>query len=176
MRIDVRQPGNGRVGWVQVDAETRPTRAITEETKQRVFLTWDAAIDDAGRLRSCVVCGCRDLYQRRSFPQITGLVVVLAFGGALAGILGLANRYPLLYLVLILVLGLDVASLVFSRKRLICYQCESKYSNLEISRQHRGWDQVLAQKYESQSDVETETTDPERELDTAEERSGARVA
>ena len=164
MRIDVRDPETGhKIGRIEVAPGQRPTRArIGAENPERpdaepreIFLEWEAAIDDAGRLRRCLVCGCRDLYASRAFPQVTGFVVVLAFAGAAVGISGLANQYPVLYAVLVLVLVLDIASLLFSRKRLVCYRCRSVYSDLEIARHHQQWDRTVAEKHATPPPPET---------------------
>jgi len=157
MRVDVRDPETGRkIGRIEVSPEERPTRAriAAEEASspsgdsgRDIYLDWEASIDDSGRLRSCIVCGCRDLYASRAFPQLTGFVVVLAFAGAAVGISGLANEYPFLYAVLIVVLALDVASLIFPRRHLICYRCRSRYSELEISRHYGRWDRAIAERH-----------------------------
>lgn len=148
MRIDVRQPDRKRIGRITIDPALRPTRARIEdgEVDREVFLEWEAATDDAGRLRRCVVCGCRDLYAVRTFPQLTGFVVVLAFAGAVIGLLGYTTN-PIVLAALIVVLLLDIGSLVFSRHRLVCYQCRSTYSDVEIARHHRPWDRTVGQKY-----------------------------
>ncbi|MGI9012936.1 MAG: hypothetical protein ACR2GY_01660 [Phycisphaerales bacterium] len=147
MLIEVCEPGSERIGRVQVAVSERPTRVQTLDTGRDVFLNWDRAVDDAGRLRSCIVCSCRELYRHRSFPQLTAFVVMLAFAGAIVGITGVANRHPVLYIVLVAVLILDVASLIFRRERLICYQCRSRFSELEISQQHASWDRATAERH-----------------------------
>jgi hypothetical protein len=150
MRVDVRDPDTAeRLGRVEVDPVQRPTRAPIAGTDREVFLDWDAAIDDAGRLRRCIVCGCRDLYSARIFPQVTGFVVVLAFAGAAVGIFGREGfaTNPVVLGALVLVLLLDVASLIFRTYRLVCYRCRSTYSDLEIARHHQRWDRAIAEKY-----------------------------
>lgn len=160
MRVDVRQPDRTRVGRLEVDPAARPTRARTIDTDREVFLEWEAATDDAGRLRRCVVCGCRDLYSVRTFPQLTGFVVVLAFAGAALGILGggLAEN-PLVLAALVIVLVLDVASLVFRRFRLVCYQCRTSYREIEVARQHRPWDRAVAARHARDSNAQETSPD-----------------
>ncbi len=148
MRIDVRDENRRRLGRVEVDLTQRPARARTVDGEREVFLTWEAATDDAGRLRSCVACGGRDLYRLRTFPQLTGLVVVLAFAGAAVGVLArdfAENTAVLTALVVVLIL--DIASLIFRRYRLVCYRCGTTYTNLEIARQHHGWNRSTAERY-----------------------------
>jgi len=111
-----------------------------------IFLTWDAALDDAGHLRCCVVCGCPDLYHEKAFPQVTAIVVVLAFVGAVIGILQLATNTPIL-VAMSVVLTADIGILLFSRRRLVCYRCRSSFHNLPIARYHDRWDGSIADRY-----------------------------
>lgn len=153
MRIEVRQPDRTHLGRIDVDPATRPTRARTRTNDREVFLEWEAAIDDAGRLRSCLVCGCRDLYRVRTFPQLTGFVVVLAFAGAVVNLLVYSTN-PLVLGALVVVLLLDIASLIFSRHFLVCYRCGSQFSDIEIARHHERWDRAKAQRYAARSSEE----------------------
>lgn len=149
MKIDLRDEQRQRLGRVEVDPTAHPTRVRTIDTNRDVFLNWDSAVDDSGQLRRCVACGCGDLYRLKSFPQITWFVVVAAFAGAVIGLLGLAT--PPMLAAMILVLVLDIAILVFSRTRLICYRCRSTYQDLPIASYHRSWDRALAERYPAPS-------------------------
>jgi len=146
MRIDLRNERRERVGRLIVDPGLRPVRAPIGGSDKEVFLHWEGALDDDGRLRRCLSCGCSDLYREKAFPQVTGLVVVMAFGGAAAGTLGLATTGPSLA-ALFAVLVLDVSILVFSRLRLVCYRCHTSYRNLELARYHRRWDRSIAERF-----------------------------
>lgn len=145
MRIDVRDTHRRRLGRIDVDAARRPTRVRIDAADREVFLDWDTALDDAGKLRRCVVCGCHDLFRAKAFPQITGLVVVLAFTGAVIGALGLAT--PPMLTAMIAVLVADVAVLLFSKERLVCHRCRSAYQGLPIARYHRRWDRAVAERH-----------------------------
>ena len=145
MRIDVRDAERRRIGRIEVDPARRPTRVRLETTGREVFLDWDTALDDAQRLRRCVVCGCNDLFKAKAFPQITGFVVVLAFAGAILGALGQVNTTTLTAMVVVLVA--DVSILLFSRQRLVCHRCRSSYHGLPIARYHRRWDRAVAERH-----------------------------
>lgn len=157
MRIELRDLDRRKLGRVTVDPAQRPTRVSVERSSRmrsseaessqglEAFLNWDTAQDDAGQLRRCVSCGCQDMFTDRAFPQITGLVVTLAFIGAIIGSLGLVNT-PLL-IIMAIVLVLDVAILVFARRRLVCYRCRTSYHDLPIARYHRTWDRSVADRY-----------------------------
>lgn len=151
MRVEFRDSQRRRIGRAEVDLAQRPTRVTMSDTGQELFLSWDGAVDDAEQLRRCVSCGCADLFQEKIFPQVTGIVVVLAFAGAFAGMFGLVTNIPVLS-VMVVVLIADVGILLFSRKRLICYRCGSRYQNLSIARYHRRWDRTVAERYPAPAD------------------------
>lgn len=161
MRVDVRDSDTRqRIGWVELDPADRPTKVPVLPTPgppdspdspppapgREVFLHWDAALDDAGKLRKCLICGGHDLFIARIFPQLTGFVVVLAFAGAAIGILGLAEN-PLVLALLVIVLIMDIASFTFRKHRLVCYRCRTSYANIEISRHFRPFDRAVAERY-----------------------------
>jgi hypothetical protein len=156
MRIELRDQSRHRVGRVRIEDAAQPTR-VTTDAGHEVYLTWESAVDDSGRLRRCVACGCSDLFQEKAFPQVTGIVVVLAFAGAIAGVLGFATNLPVLTAMTI-VLVLDVGILLFSQRRLVCYRCRTSYHELEIARYHRSWDRAVADRH-PQSKAQSEATD-----------------
>lgn len=146
MRIDVRDERRRRIGSIEVDPALRPTRVKVVESDRELFLNWDTALDDAGHVRRCVVCGCPDLFREKAFPQVTAFVVVLAFAGAVVSAFGYATTLPML-IVLGVVLVLDIGILIFSRRRLVCYRCASSYHGLSIARYHHRWDRATAERY-----------------------------
>ncbi len=149
MLIDLRDHARRPLGRVVVDPATRPTRVTLAGHDREHFLNWDGALDDAGHLRRCTSCGCAAMFKSKSFPQLTLFVVVLAFAGAVVSALGYAADPKVLSL-LVLVLLIDVAILLFSRERLVCYRCRSTYSQLEIARYHRRWDRREAERHPAQ--------------------------
>ncbi len=154
MRIELRDERRERLGRVEVDAGARPTRVHAPEADRDVILTWDSALDDAGRLRRCVACGCTDMFRAKAFPQITGFVIVAAFTGAVIGALGLATPPMLIGMTVVLII--DIGILFFVRESLVCYRCRTTYRNLQIARYHHPWDRTIADRYpppaESQAD------------------------
>ncbi len=153
MRIELHDENRERIGRIEVDPTLRPTRVSIVNSDREVFLNWDIALDDAGCLRRCVACSCTDLFREKTFPQITILVVALAFAGAVVSALGLVNT-PLL-IAMCVVLALDIAILVVSRRRLVCYRCRTAYHGLPIARYHRRWDPSTAQRYVRRAPLDT---------------------
>jgi hypothetical protein len=183
MRIEFRDAQRRRIGRAEVDLSQRPTRITTTDTGQEMFLNWDGAVDDAGQLRRCISCGCADLFHEKIFPQVTGIVVVLAFAGALAGIgefagvgafgeaFGPVTNIPVLTVMLIVLIA-DVGILLFARKRLICYRCRSRYHNLAIARYHRRWDRSVAERYPAPQQSPDDESGNERTDERAEAAMG----
>ena len=152
MRIELRDRTRKRLGRLEVDPARRPTRARTLDSDREVFLSWESALDDAGQLRRCVHCGCRDLYKIRTFPQLTVFVVILAFAGAVVGgVFGLATN-PYVLVALLLVLLLDVAALLVSRFKLVCYACHTTYTDTPIARHFRRWERATADRHPRRDD------------------------
>src|SRR5690554_6279448 len=124
MRIVLRNQQRQRIGRVEIAEDMRPTRVHVAPADREVMLDWEGAVDDAGQMRKCLVCG-GELFREKAFPQITLLVVVLAFAGTALGILDLVT--PMMLMGMGAVLVLDVAILLFSRQRLVCYRCRSTF-------------------------------------------------
>lgn len=137
----MRQLDRRRIGEIEADAEVSPARVTTIDTGEEVFLDWERAFDDAGQLRRCIICGSEDLFQQRTFPQITPFVIVLAFALSLIGVLGFVTDIAIL-IAMTGVLLLDVAILFFARTRLVCYRCRSQYRDLQIADYHKRWDRA----------------------------------
>ena len=93
-----------------------------------------------------MACQCTDLFRTKAFPQVTGIVVVLAFTGAVIGALGLATTPPVLA-TMVCVLVVDVAILIFSKQQLVCHRCRSSYHGLSIARYHRPWDRAVDERH-----------------------------
>ncbi len=146
MRIELRDDNRSPIGRIDVDPALRPTRVSVVDSDREVFLNWDIAVDDAGQLRRCVACDCTDLFKEKAFPQVTGFVVVLAFAGAVLGAVGYATTPPMLIAMGVVLIG-DVAILLFSKRRLVCYRCRTSYHGLPIARYHRSWDRSRADRY-----------------------------
>ena len=145
MLVDLRTINGDRLGRVEIDPEARPTRIQPPDSERDLYLEWDNAVDDAGHLRRCVVCGGSQLYRSRSLPQFTPFVVVLAFAGTALALLGYATEWWILGL-LGLVLVIDIGILAVAKSRLSCYQCGSVYRKLRIARYHRPWDRSVAER------------------------------
>ncbi len=146
MRIDLRNLQRELIGRLDLSPDDRPTKTRLTDSKREVILNWDSAVDDGGQLRRCISCGCQDLFREKSFPAAAGIIIVLAFIGGVVGVLGLATS-TLAQIGMILMLTIDIALLVFSRTRLVCYRCRTSYYDLPIASYHRRWDRSVARNH-----------------------------
>jgi len=130
-----------------VDAERPPSVVRTPDGSGReIYLDWEAATDDQGCLRHCPACGCRELFVRKNFPQITGFLFVLA--AALVSIILFAYHLVIPAMVVLgLVAVIDAVIFLFAGKCLVCYRCRSEYRELPISPKQAGWDLSIGEKY-----------------------------
>lgn len=138
MFVELQKDGS-KTNRFSVNLVERPSKVTLEPSGDQLFLHWDATVDDSDRLRRCIICS-GDLYRERAFPQITGVVIVLAFAGAVAGIAGFLTTW-VMFSAMIFVLLLDVAVLIFNKPRLVCYACGAKFKETPISPHFHPWDQ-----------------------------------
>ena len=152
VRLPTREGGTGgrssTVGESGL-SDVAPAEA-SGERGTHCYLNWEGALDDSGQLRKCVLCGCDRLYRSKLLPQVTPFVVVIAFAGAIIGLLGFATN-PLVLPGLVVLLVIDVATLALARVRLICYRCGSIYSRTKIARYHHRWNRSDAERVRSAS-------------------------
>ena len=147
MRIAVRNLRHERLCWVEVNVKNRPSVAKpVDGDGPDVYLHWDQAVDDDHRLRRCLVCGCRELFARKDFPQVTGLLIVV-LAALVAMILFGTQRVGAGFVVLGLVALIDLVIYVFARRCLVCYRCRSEFRDLAIRREHPGWELATGEKY-----------------------------
>ena len=137
MLVELHHAGH-KTGLFAVDLIQRPSKVQVEPSGEELFLEWNSTVDDSGRLRGCIICS-GEVFRERTFRQVTGVVVVLAFAGAVAGILGLVTTWVML-IAMTFVLLLDIAILLLGRPRLVCYTCGTRYKKLSIAPYPQRWD------------------------------------
>jgi len=145
MRIEPRDASGKRLARVDIDERTLPARVQVPGLDRDLFPRWEGALDDAGALRRCVVCGCDELYTRKSLPQVTPFIVILAFTGSVVALRGYATD-PRVFALLAALLVVDVLTLFLARRQLVCYACGATYDRLRIARYHRRWDRAAAER------------------------------
>lgn len=147
MRLDLKDHKGDSAINVSVKVEDPPTVVgPTQTTPNRVSLDWDRALDDAGNLRHCPVCGCPDLYSSKAVPQVTGFVV-LAGAAVLAVLLAGLGQLVIGLTAFVTLLVVDIVILISSRRRLTCYQCGTDFTGIPVAKGHPRWSARLDEKY-----------------------------
>lgn len=150
MKIDLRNRNREPLYTVKLDPKDPPS--VVRDPKGQgpeVFLEWDQSIDDQGTLRRCPCCGCRDLFVRKDFAQVTALaLVVLAaiFSLGLYGLVG--SRFLLPAGVLLgIVIVIDVLIYLYSPRCVVCYQCHSEFRDMPIGVHLHAWEPTTGERY-----------------------------
>ena len=150
MWIDIRDGRGDPQFSVQVSAQHPPTVVHPPDRETpKVLLNWERAVDDAGNLRRCPVCSCKDLYSYRRVPKMTAFALIVAAGLVAMVLLGMGQ--PVLAVVVLgVVIGIDVAVFLFLPRSLVCYRCRSQFRGLPGGRAgaHREWNSDTAERYE----------------------------
>lgn len=161
VRIDVRNLQRQPLFRVEVDPRQLPSVVRpTGQTSPEVFLHWDQALDDQGHLRRCPVCGCREMFARKDFPQVTGFVIVVLAGLAAMVLFGY-RQVPWAVGILAAVAGIDATVYLFTGRCLVCYRCRSEFRRLPIGRDQPAWDLAIGEKYRALPTPPGPTTMPE---------------
>ncbi|MBB47614.1 MAG: hypothetical protein CMJ33_03535 [Phycisphaerae bacterium] len=158
MQIDLNDLSRRRLGRVNLDPEARPPRVTVAPGDKEISLDWEGALDDAGNLRKCLACGSGHLFRIKTLPSVTPIFVILAFAGTAVSLFGYANN-PIILAALILVMVAELIILVFSRTRIVCYRCRSRYVNTQIARYHLPYNQQIAEMTVNQTDELSKNTE-----------------
>ncbi|MCA9073571.1 MAG: hypothetical protein KDA93_00960 [Planctomycetaceae bacterium] len=94
---------------------------------------------------SCLVCGGRDLWRQKDFPQAIGLSCVAA--GAILSLTAWYYYRPILAIgILLTFAALDIILFAVMPDVLVCYRCGARHSGGDIS-EHPTFDHQVAERY-----------------------------
>ena len=93
----------------------------------------------------CAVCGCRELFVRKDFPQRLGLAIVVIFG--LAAIYFFRTSVLLAWGVLAAAVLVDLMIYAFLGRVTACYACRGEYRRCRLNPAHEGFDLATSEKY-----------------------------
>jgi hypothetical protein len=99
-----------------------------------------AAVDEAGLLAGCAVCGCDRLYRQRDFNRRLGLAVVV-----IAAVLSVPTRG----LSLLAAAAIDLALYFALPEIVLCYHCEGIHRGFKRSGALGGYDLATGERYEN---------------------------
>ena len=148
MRIDARDRDRQPLGVFNVKASQHPAEVRDEATGRVVALQWEKTLDEQDFLRRCPLCGCRELFHRKDFPQGLGLAVVVAAGAASVVMFALGGAW-IVWSVAVLAAAVAVDALIyaFTGRCLVCYRCRSEFRDAPIHESIEGWELAVGEKY-----------------------------
>ncbi len=94
---------------------------------------------------ACAVCGSKELFIRKDFPQMLGLVVVVVAG--IASIVLFRTSILLAYAVLGAAVVVDFVCYLVVGKLTTCYACRAEYRDAMLNPDHEGFDLATSEKY-----------------------------
>lgn len=104
----------------------------------------DAVVRD-GRVDRCPLCGCRELFIRRDFPQKLGLLIVV--GAALLSLLTYKGNILVSWGVLGAAVGVDLIIYMLVGTVTACYACRAEFRKVAPNPEHEGFDLARSEKY-----------------------------
>jgi len=93
----------------------------------------------------CVVCGGRELFIKKDFPQGIGLAVVVLFGALAIYLFTVNVMYA--WMVLIAAALIDLLIYVVIGRVTACYACRAEYRKCHLNPAHEGFDLATSEKY-----------------------------
>ena len=103
------------------------------------------AMRDEQIVDGCAVCGCRELFLRKDFPQQIGFAVVVVFG--LAALYAFTISVVIAWCVLASAVLLDGIIYLLVGKVTTCYACRAEYRACSIDPALEGFDLARSEKY-----------------------------
>ncbi len=138
MRIDVHDTSQRFLFREQVQPPAEQVRDVN--------LQWEGALDDQQRLCRCPVCGCRELFVRKDFPQRLGLGIVIV-AAVIAFVLLTLHQAFLAFGVLALPVVIDLLIYGLVGRCAVCYRCRSEFRDTPIAEDVGPWDLGTGEKY-----------------------------
>lgn len=93
----------------------------------------------------CAVCGGRELFIRKDFPQFLGLIIVVVAG--IASLFAFRRHELLAWGILASAVVLDLVLYTVVRKLTVCYACRAEYRGGTLNPAHEGFDLATSEKY-----------------------------
>jgi hypothetical protein len=103
------------------------------------------SIRDRNMVEQCAVCGGRELFIRKDFPQRLGAAIVIVFG--LAAIYAFTFNVLIGWSILASAVVLDLLIYFVIGKVTACYACRAEYRKCLLNPAHEGFDLATSEKY-----------------------------
>jgi len=155
MQIDVRDTHRIALGQTDdLDLADPPAEVTLARTGTTVGLQWDETTLKSATLCGCPVCGCREIFRRRDFPQRFGLGLV--FIAAITSVTLFAlDQVVWSIAVLVLAVVVDLLAAWFTGQCLVCYRCRSEFRSVPVTDEHEPWELAIGEKYRPVRQQET---------------------
>jgi hypothetical protein len=113
--------------------------------KADIPMTMTESMRDAGTPDRCAVCGCREMFIRKDFPQKIGLAVVVIAG--ISSIVLFRSNVLLAWAVLASAVLIDLVFYIATGLVTTCYACRAEYRGGKMNASHDGFDLATSEKY-----------------------------
>jgi hypothetical protein len=108
-----------------------------------------AAVTDSIRhknmLDRCAICGCRELFIRKDFPQRIGLLIVVVFG--VLALYFFRTSVITAWTILASAVLIDLLIYLLIGRVTTCYACRAEYRKCAIDPTHQDFDLATSEKY-----------------------------
>jgi hypothetical protein len=121
-----------------------PTMTCPRCRREHAITVTDAMRSEH-RVDRCAICGGREMFIRKDFPQRLGLVIVVTFG--LAAIYFFTVSVLIAWSVLAAAVVIDLVIYAFLGKVTTCYACRAEYRKCVLNPAHEGFDLSTSEKY-----------------------------
>ncbi len=100
---------------------------------------------ERGMVDQCAICGCRELFIRKDFPQRLGVAIVIVFGAV--AIYCFTFSVLAAWAVLAGAVLLDLLIYFWLGRVTTCYACRAEYRKCALNLAHEGFDLATSEKY-----------------------------
>ncbi len=146
MQVRYHCPNPNCVAIVEYEPlESSPESIDCPRCHQKHPLKVTESITQNGVVDVCAVCGGRELFIRKDFPQFVGLMVVIVAG--IMSIYFFRTNFLLAYAVLAGAVAVDLLLYFVIGKLTSCYSCRAEYRNSKLNPAHEGFDLAVSEKY-----------------------------
>ncbi len=146
MQIRFHCPTDGCVAIVEYEPLEEAGGGIDcPRCKKRIALAYTEAMRDRGIVDQCSVCGSRELFIRKDFPQAIGLAIVVVAG--ICSVIFYRTNILWAWAALATALLIDLALYLAIGKVTTCYACRAEYRKAGLNPEHEGFDLATSEKF-----------------------------
>jgi len=102
--------------------------------------------DAEGPIAQCAVCGGREFFLRKDFPQKLGLAIVILFA-VVASVFYYFRIVAATYAALAVPVMIDAVVYLVVGQVTVCYRCRAEYRRVGYNQHHANFDLATSEKY-----------------------------